>query len=209
MALQVVTAPSYEPVSLAEARKWLRLEDDDTASTAVLQLLIKAMREDAENLTQRAFIQRTLKLSIDNWPTDSQYGLKIDLPFPPVASVTTFKYYDTDGVLQTLATDQYDLHTEQEPAFIVPAHQVTWPTIRLRPDAIQITFVAGYAPGSPPDEQGSQETLPAQVRLWMQTKLATLYENREQVIVGTIVSKVPRDFTDALLDSLIVGTRLF
>jgi len=209
MALQVVTAPAYEPVSLAEARKWLRLEDDDTASTAVLQLLLKAMREDAENLTHRAFVQRTLKLSLDNWPLDHTYGLKIELPFPPVASVSSFKYYDTDGVLQTLSTSLYDVHTEQEPAIIVPAYQAVWPTIRLRPDAIQITFVAGYAPGSPPDEQASQEVLPAQVRLWMQTKLATLYENREQIISGTIVSKLPRDFTDGLLDSLIVGTRLF
>ena len=209
MTIEVVSQPSYEPVSLAEARRWVRLEDDDTANTPALQLLIKAMREDAENLTHRAFIQRQYRLNLPNYPTDCSWGYRIELPFPPLRSVDSFKYYDTDGVLTTLAADQYDVHDEAEPAFIVPAYSVSWPTIRLRPDALQITFTAGYAAGSPTDEAAAQEGIPSSLKLWMQTKLATLFAQREQIITGTIVVKVSRDFTDGLLDSLVVGTRLF
>ena len=207
--LEIVSQPSYEPVSLAEARQWLRLEDTDTDHTATLRILIKAMREDAENLTHRAYVQRQYRYSIGGYPTDCEYGLKIELPFPPVVSVDSFKYVDSNGTLQTLAADQYVLHNEAEPAFILPAWLVTWPTHRVVPNAIQITFTAGYAAGSPSDEQSAQQNIPAAVRAWMQTKLATLFENREQIIVGTIVNKIPRDFTDGLLDSLTVGTRLF
>lgn len=209
MSIEILTQPAFEPVSLTQAREWLRLESDDTANTAVLQLLIQAMREDAENLTHRAFISRQLRLNLDGWPSDSLYGSSIELPYPPLISVDSFKYVDTDGVLQTLAANQYDVHDESEPAFIIPAHQVTWPTIRQTPNAIQITFTTGYAVGSPPDEAAAQENIPSTLKLWMQTKLATMFEHREQLIAGTIVAKVPRDFTDGLLDSITVGTRLF
>ena len=212
-SLQVVAAPAYEPVSLAEARRWLRLpleaEDTDTANTSTLQLLIKAMREDAENLTFRAYIQRTYRLNIDGWPLDDHYGTGIELPMPPAASITHLKYVDSDGATQTLATDQYVLHEELEPAKIIPADGVTWPTVRFQPNAVQVTYVAGYAPGSPSDEASNQEVMPGALRLWMQTKLATLYEQREQLIIGTIVAKLPRDFTDGLLDRLIIGDRIF
>ena len=209
MTIEVLTQPAYEPVSLAQAREWLRLESDDTANTAVLQLLIRAMREDAENLTHRAFVSRQLRLNLETWPTCHTYGSRIELPFPPLITVDSFKYVDTDGTLQTLAASQYSVHDEAEPAFIIPAYQVTWPTIRQVPDAIQITFTAGYAVGSPPDEAAAQENVPKILKLWMQTKLATLFENREQIISGTIVAKLPRDYTDGLLDSITVGTRLF
>ena len=208
MTIELVTNPAYEPVSLAEARRWLRLEADDTDNTPVLQILIKAMREYAENLTFRAFVSRQLRLYIEDWPADTKYGAKIVLPFPPLISVDSFKYRDTDGVLQTLATTEYAVHDWSEPAIIIPAWGETWPTIRRVPDAIQVTFTCGYAPGSPSDEAANQEVQPAALRLWLQARLATLFENREQLIAGNQV-EIPRAFADGLLDGLVVGTRLF
>jgi len=208
MTLQVITGPSYEPVSLAEVKDWCRVESTVTAHDAVLTMLIQAMREEAENLTHRAFIQRTLKLTLGDWPAYTTYGSLIVLPFPPLISVDAFQYTDTDGTLQTLAASQYEVHTWKEPAWVVPAWQVTWPSIRIVPDSLQITYTAGYTPGSPPDEQGSQDVMPAKLRLWMQARIATLFENREQLIVNNQV-RIPRDFADGLLDSLTVGSRLF
>lgn len=209
MALEIVSGPDYEPVSLAEVREWVRLESDDTAHTTILQLIRKALREDAENLTGRAFISRQYRLSLECWPLDPKWGHSIRLPYPPLISVDSVKYYDTDGVLQTLASDQYDVHDEAEPGFIVPAYQIRWPSIRSRPDSVQVTFTAGYYGGSPDSESAAQAVIPSSVKLWMQTKLATMFKHREQLVTGTIVSKIPRDFTDGLLDSLIVSTRLF
>jgi len=209
MTIETVIAPAFEPVSLVEARRWLGLEVDDSDHTAVLTMLIKAMREYAENLTQRAFVTRTLRLTLERWPADTRYGALIELPFPPLQSVSLFRYRDSDGAAQTLAADQYSVYTHSEPGFVIPAPDVTWPTIDLLPDAVQLTYLAGYAPGSPPDEPGSQETLPAAVKLWMQARLATLFENREQLISGTIVNALPRDFVDGLLDALVLARRLF
>lgn len=208
-AIEQLTSPAYEPVSLSLVKEWLRLESDDSSLDDVLGVLIKAMREDAENLTHRAFIPRQYRVSLPRWPADSEYGAKICLPFPPLISVDSIKYTDLDGAEQTLSTSLYVAHSEFKPGFVIPAYLATWPSLRFSPNSVRVTFTAGYSPGSPPDEASYQEVMPRQLQLWMQTKVATMDLNREQLVRGTVASKIPRDFSDALLDSLVIGTRLF
>lgn len=205
----VLSAPAYEPVSRAEAKEWLRIDADDTAHDNIVDMLIEAMREDAEDLTGRAFISRQLRLYLSDWPIDPDYGVKIVLPHPPLIGVDSFKYIDTDGTLTTLAADQYAVHAQYEPGIIIPAYQVSWPTIRRQPDALQIVYTAGYAPGSPSDAVANREVMPAKLKLWMESKIASHNEFREMIVSGTIIQKIPRDFTDSLLDSLVIGNRLF
>lgn len=175
----------------------------------MLQLLIKAMREYAENLTGRAFISRTLRLNLPCYPLDSDYGIKVVLPRPPFQSLVSVKYVDTNGDLQDLTASLYAAHTEYEPGFIIPTWASVWPVLRAQPNALRVVYIAGYFPGSPQDEAGSQEVVPAAVKLWMQARLATLFKQREQLITGTIVAAIPRDFADGILDSLITGDRLW
>lgn len=203
MTVRVVTGPVYEPVSLAEAKAWCRI--DDTASDSVLTLLIGAMRRYAENLTSRAYVQRSLQLILPHWSCEA-----IELPYPPLVSVTSIQYIDTGGATQTLAADQYVVHDYREPALIVPAWSVAWPSTRDVMNAVQVNYAAGYAPvGSPTDEAAYQAAIPQNLKVWMQARLATLFEHREQIVTGTIVSELPRHFADGLLDDLIVGSRLF
>lgn len=196
--VSVVTAPAYEPVTVAEAREWCRIPSDITEHDWTLNLLIIAMREYAEHMTGRAFAQRTLKLTASEYATDSKWAYRFDLPFPPLVSVSSFVYIDGDDTEQTLATTEYDVHTWAEPGFIVRSYGGAWPATLSAPNAVQITYVAGY---------GGPSLIPRAVRLWMQARIATLFEMREQIVTGTIVAALPRDFTDGLLDSLIVRKR--
>lgn len=211
MTLKVVTAAAYQPVALAEARLWLRSDDDDTTQDDLIELLIAAMAEYAENLTGRAFVQRTLRLTLAGWPcvqTEGYVGAGIVLPQAPLSEVLTVKYYDQDGVQQTLAADQYVVHSDREPALIVPAWQVTWPSTRALINAVEVNYIAGYAPvGSPVGEAEHQAGQPASVKLWMHARLATLYANREQLVASNLV-KIPPAFADGLLDSLVLGERV-
>lgn len=201
MPLITVTPPAVEPVTLAEARAWCRIDDSDTANNTVLTLLIQAMREYAENLTGRAFVQRTLQLNLECLPVE------IELPLPPLVSVTSVKYTDENNTLQTLDPTLYTVDDQGEPGRVVQAWQAaSWPTVIPVPDSVRVLYIAGYDElGSPPDYAGN---IPASLKLWLHARLATLYENREQLVMNNQV-EIPRHFADGILDSLVIGSRLF
>lgn len=133
-----------EPVTMTEIKMHLRLTTDD--HNIVLERYLRAARENAEAYTNRAFIQRTLELTYDHF--DGELLIRK----PPLQSVTSVKYIDTDGVEQTLDTSVYDVDTASEPGRITLAYNQSWPTIRDVVDAVKIRYVAGYASaGTSPD----------------------------------------------------------
>jgi uncharacterized phiE125 gp8 family phage protein len=201
MTVRVVTEPSVEPITLAEARTHLVIDADFTADDPYITSLISVARRYAENITRRAYVQRTLELLLPNF---SEY--EFILPQPPLRSVSFIKYIDTDGVLQTVAAADYQVDTYREPGRIKPAYLESWPTI-VRGDfnAVQIRYVAGYAEsGSPASDLDYRVNVPEQLKQWMKVRVGMMYEMRLPVVVGTIVSDLKRDYVDGLLDSLVV-----
>lgn len=196
-SVRVVTAPTFEPVTLTEAKLWCRVDEDDTDQDAMLLLLIIAMREYAEELTGRAFVSRTLEMRMDGFPED---GDPIELPYTPLHSVSSIQYVDADGDLQSLEASPTDwqVDTVSEPGRVAPStDDGLWPDTREDElGAVRITFVAGYA---------NVNAIPKKVRLWMQARIATLFEHREQIVTGSVAA-IPKDFTDGLLDGLRVHT---
>jgi uncharacterized phiE125 gp8 family phage protein len=200
MAVRVVTPPSVEPITLDEAHDWIR-DDGDSANDGVLGLLIKAMREYAETLTGRAFVQRTLELSCGAFWWNARCPLV--LPYPPLVSVESVKYLDVDGEERTLGVDVYTVDADNDPGRIFLAYQRTWPATRCAHNAVRVRYVAGF----PPVAADYRANIPACVKLWMHTRLATLFENREQLVVGESIADIPRDFADGLLDGATSATR--
>jgi uncharacterized phiE125 gp8 family phage protein len=138
----VTTAPATEPVTLAEMRAHLgTAQDSETTRDTIISGRIKSAREWAENFTRRPFIAQTITGYDSDWPYTDRDGYKISLK-SPFSAVTSIKYYDTDGVQQTLASDQYQLDTVE--GCIVPAYDVTWPSARVQPNSIQVVYTAGY-----------------------------------------------------------------
>lgn len=212
MTIQVVTAPLWLPVTLAELRSWCRIEADVTDHDNDLTLLAQTMVVYAENLTARAFIERTLRLVLPCWPQIANWhyrGSGIELPQAPLIAVDSVAYVDEDGADQTLAADQYVVHAWHEPGFIVPAWQVTWPNLRAVPNAVQVNYRAGFAPvGSPADEGAHQLGQPKNLKLWLAARVATLFENREQLLTVSNLAALPHHHADGLLDDLVLGERI-
>ena len=202
MTVRVITPPSVEPVTLEEARLWCRIDTDDTSQDAVLSLLITAMREYAENRTGRAFVQRTLELTLPAFPA---CGV-IELPYPPLVSVDWIKYYDYNGDLITVDPADYEVDTYGEPGRVQPAYLQTWDGTRNVFNAVIVRYQAGYAPTASPSDY--RENMPANLKLFMQARISTLFENREQIVNAAQV-QIPRDFGAGLLDGLVTGARLF
>ncbi|MFC5524021.1 head-tail connector protein [Polaromonas jejuensis] len=216
MALKLTTAPTAEPVTLAEAKAHLRVDvaDDDLLITN----LITAARVHAENVCRRAFVTQKWDLYLDSFPKYTYYGVvpgyvpvdqlpsgwlsmrnyavrfrggKIDLPFPPLQSVDAVKYTDLSGVVQTLATNLYVVDNISEPGAITPAPDTYWPDTQNRVNAVQISFTAGY---------GAAAAVPAGIKAWILMRIGALYENREEVLVGQRLVVADLPFVDGLLD---------
>jgi uncharacterized phiE125 gp8 family phage protein len=176
MPLRIVTPPAEEPVSLAEARAHLRVdttEDDDQ-----IRALIVAARQHVDGhdgWLGRALVTQTLALKLDRFPR------AITVPLPPLQSVESIIYVDGSGTTQTLAEDRYTA-TSGEPAKIVPAYGLSWPETRSVPEAVTVTFTAGY---------GTAADVPAPIKAALLLHVGTLYRDRESVTVGGGANETP------------------
>jgi uncharacterized phiE125 gp8 family phage protein len=136
-----VTARAHElPVSLDEAKAHLRVLNGE--QDVHILSLIAAATEYCEGATGRSLrVSETVVQSYDCWP-----GCRIELDRQPVLAVTSLKYYDADGVLQTVASSNYRVHTSRNAAGWVEIDgDFTRPTLDSRANAVELTYTAGYA----------------------------------------------------------------
>ena len=160
----------------------------NTTNDPLLSALLTSARleiDGADGWLGRALITQTWDLKLDGFPaatTRNPYAV-IEVPLPPLASVTSIAYIDANGATQTLTgadlTAVADTDTSSEPGQLRPVYGTSWPSTRLTPQAVTVRFVAGY---------GAAAAVPANVGLWLRERVATLYEHREQFVTGTIVA---------------------
>ena len=179
MRARQITAPVIEPVSLDEAKNQLRV--DGTDENPHIAALIWSVRVEAEMVSRRAFLAQTWDLTLDAWPRASV----IELPYPPLQSVTSITYIDSDNGTHTMSTDDYFVDIDGEPGRVCLAYGAAWPSGTLRPQAaIKIRFVAGWSTPS---------QVPANYRLAILLGLSAYYENR-----GDAEMKLPGAAIDLL-----------
>lgn len=175
--MTVVTPPTLEPVTLAEARAHCRI--DGGTEDGLLSGYLLAARQHVEDITGRLLITQTIDVLYDDkWPLVWDRALtlptvKILLPTAPVQSITSLGYVDSDGVAQTLSSGNYQFVSGTNP-YIVPAYGATWPDVRWQPDAITVRAVVGY--GSNPGD------VPEPIRHAILLLVGSLFENREMSI---------------------------
>ena len=173
----LVTPPTEEPVTLAEIKDHLRVSG--TAEDSLLTLYAQMAREAVEEETWRALMPQTWTLYLAGWPAD---GI-IELPRPPLDSVTSIKYTDEDGVEATLAASNYRVDTAREPGRVVLAPNGEWPSDVLDSvNGVAVTFVAGYADAS---------AVPPMAKAAILLQIGEIYANREAVIVGSTPQVTP------------------
>lgn len=169
--LVLFAAPTVEPVSRAEAKAQLRVDFDDDDD--LIDALIVAAREAAELIARRAFVNQTWDLYLDALPD----GSRLDLPKPPLVSVTGV-YYTPEGLAEaTLSTTNYAVDNRGEPGGVVLKSGQSWPAATLEVvNGVRVRFVAGYGTAA--------ANVPERYRQAIKLLVGHLYENREDVVVG-------------------------
>lgn len=110
-----------EPVTLDEAKGWLKISDDITDDDTVVTELITVARQMCEKYSNISFITRTVKATLRN-----TLG-SISLPYGPHGAIASYKdYNDTDVSSTIVKGDQFKVLYE-------PCT-----------DYIEVTYAAGY-----------------------------------------------------------------
>jgi len=158
-----ITPPAVEPVSLAEAKAWNRI--DGTDEDALVQALIVAARTACEEQVQRTLVETTWEQHLDGFPD------AIRLEHPPLLAVDSVEYTAPDGQAYTLAPQDYQVDTASEPGWLVPAPGAAWPATREQPNAVRVQYRAGYG--------ATGAAVPEPLRLWILLHVGHYYRNRE------------------------------
>lgn len=197
-----VADPAEEPVSLAEAKKHLRVPDELTDDDELIAGQIAAARQRCEVEVKRAFVTQTWDLYLDGFPRFDPGGealwyvlrnlqrgyppatgreSTVEIPRPPLQSVEWIKYLDPAGVEQTLDPSAYRV-LHGTPGGVVPAAGRCWPATLCGPDVVTVRFVAGY---------GGAAAVPAHVKAAIKLFVGDLYEHRESYVVGQAPAEIP------------------
>lgn len=193
--LRVITPASAEPISLDEAALHLRVDSYGSPASyldeSLITALIPAAREYVEFLTGMFLAPQVVEVSARSFCGMS--GLLPDSGIPlmtaPVNGITSVTYLDSAGVDAVLDPANYLLDSGPEVPMLYPSYAASsWPTGREQPGAVRIRMQVGFdAAGSSPTDNIIPYSLVAAMKL----VLTTLYENRDEAVIGTIVSRIP------------------
>ena len=192
MPFTIITPPLIYPVSYTEAMLHAVVEDFDEID--LINSYIKAFTAHGQNITGRQFVEAEFMLYLESFP-DGNIFLR-----PNLNSVTSIEYKDTDGETQIVDTSLYSIKKTGLVGYLSPV--TAWPSDGNSPADIMIKFKAGWqvVEGLP--------TTPEDIRIWIMVRVAGLYEQRENFVLGKSgrfgVSNMPRDFIDSVLDSYII-----
>jgi len=156
--------PVTEPITVAEAKLFMRIDSDYTYDDTVIELLISANREFLEGELGLSLVPKTnLKYKFTK-PCCGQC-VNTYIPYGPVNSISAT--YISDGGAYELVNAGPDEY---------------YPYYRLT-NSVNITYTAG-------DWRGN---FPAGLKLALLMLVATNYENRENFVVGETVNEVTQN----------------
>ena len=182
MPLFAVSAAGFAVVSTADAKEHLAVlhSDHDT----LIASLVGYATELVQNMASIQIPQKTLRVTLDSFPSD-----EIILPRPPVQSITSVKYYDSDNILQTWSDTEWESDLYADSPWVAnlnntrirPVSSNVWPTVYSRISPVQINYVAGWKTAA---------SVPGPLIQAIKIVTADLYENREDVIVGHVTANL-------------------
>ena len=168
MNLTVVSsslASSDLPVSLAEAKDHLYITHDEDNDQIGRKAEAAVQYVEGRFSGHRRLMRTVYDLRLPSFPYQAT---RITLPLPPLYSVVSISYVDSEGDTQTLSTDDYTVFTPTDsPGFVELAYNESWPSTRAVPDAVTIRFIAGYA---------NAASVPAAVKEAVLLKLENLFD---------------------------------
>jgi hypothetical protein len=174
---QLISPPVTEPVSLLEAKAWIKVDHSD--EDALIQILIQTARERCESLTGLSLCLQQWAVYLDGWPMQSledwwdgfREGAFMNAPLQaiplrhgPVRQIDAFNLYDESDTITVYSSTHYSLDRIRNRLVLQPNAPVPQGARILNP--IEVIYTTGY------------EFNPASIKAGLLKLIAHLYEHR-------------------------------
>lgn len=169
----IISQSATEPILLSEAKDYLRI--DGTQDDDMVGIMVQAARQMVENKTWVSVIPATYHMTFDK--DEVQEIMRINKY--PIRSIEAIYYKDADGVTQTLSVQDYEVDLLSNPVRI---RIKTMPNIGDYLNAFWIEFEAGFE---------FPYQIPKPIIQAMKLIMGHLNENRQDVVVGSSIAKMP------------------
>jgi uncharacterized phiE125 gp8 family phage protein len=170
----LLTGPAVEPLTLAEAKEFLRVDiaDDDD----LIASLVVAARIHVEAATRRALISQTWRLVFDCWPGIGRIGVRP----APLRSITAARVYDSSGASHSVDLQAFIADTAASAIAFAP-----WslPLPGRIAAGIEIDVTVGYGDAA--------SDVPAPLIQAIRLLVAHWYENRRVTATTTEDVELP------------------
>jgi len=173
MKYKLITDVANEPLSLDDIKDVLNIDDECTEFDDLLFSYISGARHLVESQTNFKLGVATIDCVYEKFKSE----LWMDIG--NIATVDYVKYYDSDNVLTTLAATEYEADLISFPARLRSVYNVSFPSTYTRYDAVTIRVT-------------TSEDYPLPLLTAMKMIIGHWYENRQDVITGTIAVVIPQ-----------------
>lgn len=163
MAAILLTPPVIEPLTLIEARAFLRVKhgDDD----AVIMALIAAARVHVEAMTRRALLAQSWRFVLDAWPRGGRFAPRIG----PLRALIAARVFDADGAARAVDAESFVVDVAAN-VIAAPCFAAPVPGRGRAHAGIALDVLCGYGTDA--------ADVPADLRQAVRLLLAHWYDNR-------------------------------
>ena len=183
MTLSMLVGPQIEPISVEEAKVYLKVDYD--AENEIVSALITAARLNIERVTRRVLIDQHWRLFLDRIPDNNL----VELGIGPVREILQAVYYDEDGEQQTISPTDYVVDVSGVPARLKFNLNVSHKNVRAI-NGYEIDFVAGFGP--------TTLDIPHDLRHAILMLVTHWYQNRSAVISDMNGATTPKGVNELL-----------
>jgi len=173
MPAYLVTAPAAEPLSLADAKAFLRVEHSD--DDAIITSLVSAARNHVEALTRCALITQTWRLVLDRWPDGGRIVPRIG----PLRSLAAVRVFNAAGEANEIDPEIFVIDAAAG-SLASPAWSLPVPGRSVA--GIELDIEVGY---------GAAVDVPQRLLHAIRMLVAHWYENRGLIAIGSSVAMMP------------------
>lgn len=181
---KLITAPTSEPISTADAR--LHLRNPDTSFNDLVDDCVKAARTQFESdVPCMQLLPATWGLYLDEWPSwDSLRKAHVLIEKMPLIGITHIKYYPEGeaNLSEAWDTENYEADLISYPGRIKLIADELPALNENKYNKVQITFTCGYATAA---------AIPSDIIQALKLLIGHYYENPQQIMSGTQINELP------------------